>query len=99
MRDRKFIVAVLIILVLAIALLYVTVIGPNIQGYFIKKQTEAQTVVVRAIIGVVEQQGYVVLTDEDKSVLLVRYEQGVPAQVQNQPIVNPEEQPEEQPGA
>ena len=73
MRDKKFVIAVIVIIVLAVALLYVTLVGPKLQGYFIKQQISAQQAAVNAIIGIVEQQGYVVLNDGEKSIVLVKY--------------------------
>ena len=74
MVDKKFAIAVLIIVVLAVALLYMTVINPRIQGYIISKQAQAQEGVVQAILQIVDQQGYVALGDGENSVVLVRYQ-------------------------
>ena len=74
MRDKKFIIALLVIVVLAFALLYLTVINPRIQGYVIGKEVQAQENVVNAILQVVEQQGYIAIGDGENSVVLVRYQ-------------------------
>lgn len=75
MVDRKFLIAVGIIVVLALVLAYVTLIAPGIQGYIVKKQIDAQTITIQSIIQVVNQQGYVVLPDGNSSIVLVKYQQ------------------------
>lgn len=72
-RDKRMAIAVLIIVVLVLILGYVLFIGPKVQGYVIKKETQAQQNIVSAIIQVVDQQGYVSLTDGNASVVLVKY--------------------------
>jgi len=87
MRDKKFAIAVFIIVVLAFILLYFVVVGPRIEGYVINKQINAQQSAVNAIIQVVEQQGYVVLGDEENQIVLVKYqlpEEQVPPQAVQQ---------------
>ena len=85
MVDKKFAIAVSIIVLLAIALLYMAVISPRIQGYIINKQAQAQEGVVQAILQIVDQQGYVALGDGEASVVLVKYQPPeVQAQVQEQ---------------
>jgi len=81
MRDKKLGIAVLIIVVLAVALLYVLVIGPKIQGYVIAKETIAQENVVNAILSIVEQQGYVAIGQGENAVVLVKYEPNPTQQV------------------
>jgi len=71
--DRKFAIAVLIILILACALAYVSVIKPTVQGYVVNKQLEAQGIVVNAIINQVNTQGYVQLFNGNDSIVLVKY--------------------------
>jgi len=93
MADRKFKIAVLFILVLAIALLYITVIGPSVQGIFVDKQIEAQQAAVGAIIQVIGQQGYVVLGNETNSIVLVD-QQSCPAIVQ-QALEQQQQQPQQ----
>jgi type II secretory pathway pseudopilin PulG len=76
MRDLKFKIAVGVILVLAIALLYLTVIGPQVQGYIVRNQIQGQLAgqqaTVSAIMNMVNQQGYIVLSDEQNTVVLTR---------------------------
>ncbi|HLD98427.1 MAG TPA: hypothetical protein VI815_03810 [Candidatus Nanoarchaeia archaeon] len=72
-RDKRFAIAILIILILLAVLAYVLLIGPGIQGYVINKQINAQETVVKAVIDIVEQQGFVSLTDGNRSVILVKY--------------------------
>jgi len=80
--DRKFAIAVLLILILACALAYVALIKPKVQGYVINKQVEAQGIVVKAIMNQVNAQGYVQLFDGNNSIILVKY---VPPADQQQP--------------
>ena len=85
MADKKFTIAISIIVVLAIALLYMTVVSPRIQGYIINKQAQAQEGVVQAILQIIDQQGYVALGDGEDSVVLVKYQPPeAQAQVQEQ---------------
>jgi hypothetical protein len=70
MRDKRFAIALAIIIVLAVALLYMTVVGPKIDGYVVSKQAQAQENVVNAILQVVDQQGYVAIGDGENSVVL-----------------------------
>ncbi|MEM4625738.1 MAG: hypothetical protein QXJ28_03180 [Candidatus Pacearchaeota archaeon] len=73
MADRKLRIAILIIIILSLTLLYVLFIGPKINSYIIKKQVDAQKSVVKSIIDVAEQQGFVSLTDGERNILLVKY--------------------------
>ena len=70
-RDKRLVIAVVIILILIAVLLYVLLIGPSIQGYVVQKQVNAQENVIKAIIDVVEQQGSISLTDGNRSVVLI----------------------------
>jgi len=80
MRDKKMVIATIAIVVLALALIYVLLIEPKIQGYVVQKQVNAQEVTVQAIVQIVNQQGYVVLGQGNDSVVLVKSnpEQGQP---------------------
>ncbi|MEK6873225.1 MAG: hypothetical protein AABW91_00080 [Nanoarchaeota archaeon] len=84
MKDKKFLIAMVVIVVLALVLLYVLLIGPKIQGYVVQRQIDAQQVAVQTIVQVVNQQGYVVLGQGNDSIILVKYnpEQGQPGQGQ-----------------
>ncbi|MAG07215.1 hypothetical protein CMI46_00155 [Candidatus Pacearchaeota archaeon] len=73
MREKKFVIALVVIIVLALALVYLTVVSPQIQGYVISKQAQAQENVVNAILNMVDQQGYVAIGDGENSVVLVKY--------------------------
>tara|TARA_Y100000310_G_scaffold345731_1_gene468968 strand:+ start:3604 stop:3888 length:285 start_codon:yes stop_codon:yes gene_type:complete len=73
MRDKKFMIAMLVIVGLALALVYITVVSPKIQGYVVGKQAQAQENVVNAILEIVDQQGYVAIGDGEDSVVLVKY--------------------------
>jgi len=76
MRDRRLTIAVVIIVLLALALVYLLFISPGINGYIVKKQIDAQQIAVDAIVQIVDQQGYVALTDSNNnSVVLIKYEQ------------------------
>lgn len=81
-KDKKFIVAVVIIIILVLALLYLLLLRPSFQGYIVKQQISAQQSVVKAVLDVVDQQGFISLTDGNRSVVLVKYAppaQDVPA--------------------
>jgi hypothetical protein len=71
MKDKKFLIALGVIALLALILLYVLIIGPTIQGYIVKKQIDAQENTIRAIVQVVGQQGYINLTDGNNSMVLI----------------------------
>ena len=73
MRDRRLAIALFIIVVLAVALLYLTVISPKIEGYVISRELQAQENVVNTILEIVNQQGYVAIGEGENSVVLVKY--------------------------
>ncbi len=81
MKDTKFLVALIIIVVLAIALLYFTLVGPKLQGYIIAKQVQAQENIVNSILDLVNRQGYVSIGNGENSVILIKYQP--PEQQQN----------------
>ena len=84
MRDRRFTIAVFIIILLVLLLVYVMIIGPKIQGYMVRSQIEAQKSAVNTIVQIVNQQGYIVLGDGDNAVVLVKYQ--IPAKQQNNQV-------------
>lgn len=73
-RDKRFIIALLIIVLLLGILFYVLFVGPRFQGYVTKKQLDAQQTVVNAMIDIATSQGYVTLTDGNRSIILVKYD-------------------------
>lgn len=75
MRDKKFAIMLGIIIVLSLALLYLLLIGPSIQGYVVNRQIEAQDLVISVIVQTVNQQGYVVLNTEQGQMILVPYKE------------------------
>lgn len=72
MRDKKFAIAMGIIIILVLVLLYVLLIGPKLQGYVVTKQVEGYNVAVQQITQQATQQGYVVLGTQEEPVVLVR---------------------------
>lgn len=92
MKDKKFVIAVSVIVLLGVALLYITVVSPKIQGYVIDKQTQAQENTVNAILQIVDQQGYVAIGDGENSVVLIKYQPPQDQQVQQQAQQNPVEE-------
>ena len=72
-RDKRLLIAVVIILVLVAVLAYILLIKPGFQGYVVNQQINAQENVVKAVLDIVEQQGFVQLTDGNRSVILVPY--------------------------
>ncbi len=75
MKDVKFKVAIGVIVILTLALLTVVVIAPSFQGYVINKQIESQQAAVNTIIQQVNQQGYIVLSNDEQTVVLARNQQ------------------------
>ena len=75
MRDKKFAIMLGIIVLLSLALLYLLLIGPSIQGYVVNRQIEAQDLVISVIVQTVNQQGYVVLNTEQGQMILVPYQE------------------------
>ena len=73
MKDRRFMIALVVIALLIIALIYVLFVGPSLQGYVVQKQVDAQQNTVKTIMQIVDQQGYIVLTDNGTSVVLIKY--------------------------
>lgn len=72
MADTKFKVAVGIIVVLTVVLIFITVVQPSYQGYVVKNQIESQQEAVSAIIQIVNNQGYVILSDNTSTIVLSR---------------------------
>ena len=75
MRDRKFAIALLIILILAVVLIYVLAVKPKFQGYVVNQQIEAQKALIKSMIQVANQQGYLTLNDGNETIILVKYQQ------------------------
>lgn len=93
MRDKKFAIAIGIIVVLVLALFYIVLVGPKVQGYFVKKQIEGYNLAVGQIVQQINSQGYVVLPSGNSFVALRRdltLEQQIQQQVSGQ-----QEQPQE----
>ena len=71
MKDKKFAVALLFIVVLAIALLYVLVVAPRFQGYVVNKQVDAQKVLITSMMDAANQKGYITLSDGESTIVLI----------------------------
>ena len=71
MKDKKFAVALGIIVLLAIALLYVLVVSPRFQGYMVSKQVDAQKVLIKSMIDAANQNGFITLNDGETEVVLI----------------------------
>ncbi len=73
-KDKKFAVAVAVIVILVIALIYVLIIGPKIQSFFLNTQLKVQQQTINALIQGVNQQGSVGLTDGTSQIVCVKYQ-------------------------
>jgi hypothetical protein len=71
MKDKKFAVALGIIVLLAIVLLYVLVVSPRLQGYVVNKQVDAQKILIKSMMDAANQQGYITLNDGETEVVLI----------------------------
>lgn len=71
MKDKKFAVALGIIVLLAIVLLYVLVLAPRLQGYVVNKQVDAQKILIKSMMDAANQQGYITLNDGETEVVLI----------------------------
>lgn len=72
MKDLKFIVALIIIIILSVTLAFILVINPKVQGYVVSRQIDAQRQALEIVVGVANQQGYVALDSEnDKTNILI----------------------------
>lgn len=71
MKDKKLLIALVVIAILSVLLIYVLLIGPTLQNYLVKKELSAQQEVVKTIIQIVNDQGYVVLNEGNNSVVLI----------------------------
>jgi hypothetical protein len=71
MKDKKFAVALVIIIILLTIIAFILLINPAINGYVVSKQIDAQKITVESIAQIAVQQGYVLLNFEDKTVRLV----------------------------
>ena len=72
MRDKKFAIALVIIVALVLVLLYLVVVGPSVQGFVVNKQLEGFNLAVEQVTQQVVQQGYVNLGTQDEPFILVR---------------------------
>ena len=68
-----FILTLLILLILVAIVAYVFLIKPTVQGYVVNKQVEASDFIVGTIFNQVKQQGFVQLTYNNESLVLVPY--------------------------
>jgi len=73
-KDKKFAVAIVVIVVLVLVLLYVLLIGPTIQSFFLNTQIKVQQQTINALIEGVNQQGSVGLTDGVDQIVCVKYQ-------------------------
>jgi hypothetical protein len=64
----------IIIIILAIALVYAFALKPAFNGYIVEKQTEAQDIVLNALLSQLYQNGYIQIPlSDDKVLILVEY--------------------------
>ena len=67
-----------LVVILALALAYVTLIKPSANAYVVNKQIEAQQILISEIVNQVQTSGYVQIPiGSNQSLVLVRY---VPSQ-------------------
>jgi len=76
-KDWKFRIAIIIIIVLMVIIAGI-LINPQIQGYVVKKQTEAYnfavTQMVSQMLQEIQQQGYTQINIGNNSLILVPYQ-------------------------
>ncbi|GBE19502.1 hypothetical protein BMS3Abin17_00225 [archaeon BMS3Abin17] len=78
-KDTIILILILIIILLLAILVYSLMIKPAFDRYILKKQAEAQKVILNNMLLQLEQSGYIELYKGNESFLLVKYE---PLQVQ-----------------
>jgi len=76
-RLRNYLkISIAVIVLLALVIVYFFVAQPQIQGYVVKKQVEAQQIAVQTtiqtIMNLVKQQGYVQLGQGNESMILMQ---------------------------
>ena len=71
MKDKKFAIALGLIVVLALALIYVLIVSPRLQGYVVNKQIDAQKILIKSMIDAANTQGYITLNDGESSIVLI----------------------------
>ena len=67
--GKVIVVLILVILILLGVIAYTFVIRPTVNGYIIQKQTDAQMMVVNALLQSIQQNGFVQITDTNGNVI------------------------------
>ena len=79
--KRLFFYVLVILILLSLASCYIFLVKPKIEKYIlnIKYETEINTaeIVVSSIVEMIKQQGYVEITYQNKTLILVPYTMGV----------------------
>ncbi len=77
MKDKRATIIISVLLVIIVLLvgfiLYSFLIKPQINGYVVEKQIEAQDMVFLGILSQVQQNGYVQIAYGNQSLILVPY--------------------------
>jgi len=66
-------ISITIIIVLLLVIVYFLIARPQLQGYVIRKQIEAQQTAIQTILQIVQQQGYIQIGQGNNSVILVPF--------------------------
>ena len=71
-QSKLIMLLVIIILILVAVVLYSFVVQPSINSYVIRKQIDAQNIVLQTLLLQIQQQGFTQITDaEGNSIVLV----------------------------
>lgn len=69
-----FYLTLIISLVLAFALISIFILKPQIDNYLNEQKIEGQKILIRAIISVADEKGYIVLQDDtNRTLALIKY--------------------------
>ena len=72
--NRMIAIMAVIIIVLAAIVVYSFAVKPAFNGYVVSKQTEAQDIVLNALLSQLQQNGYIQIPVGDEVLTLVPYQ-------------------------
>lgn len=80
-QNRLIAIMAIVIIVLAAIVVYSFALRPAFNGYVVSKQTEAQDIVLNALLSQLQQNGYIQIPVGDEVLTLVPYQPPVQEEV------------------
>ena len=80
-QGRLIAIMAVVIIVLAAVVVYSFALRPAFNGYVVSKQTEAQDIVLNALLSQLQQNGYIQIPVGDEVLTLVPYQPPVQEEV------------------